>query len=100
MFNNNNKLVFHKLIAEIEGTFLNRIIQKYGGDYRSQHFDSKSHLYSLLYSNLKNCKSLREIQAEVNCNKKLRSLINVPSVSQFSRKNASRDYRIFEDIFY
>ncbi|WP_212905411.1 DUF4372 domain-containing protein, partial [Clostridium polyendosporum] len=37
----------------------------YGGDYRSQHFDSKSHLYSLLYSNLKNCKSLREIQAEV-----------------------------------
>jgi len=24
----------------------------------------------------------------------------VPSVSQFSRKNATRDYRIFEDIFY
>ena len=35
-----------------------------------------------------------------NKNNKLRKIINVPSVSQFSRKNASRDSRIIEDIFY
>jgi hypothetical protein len=100
MFKNNNKLVFHKLIAEIGGNFLDSTIRKYGGDYRTQHFDTRSHLNSMLYLNIKNCSSLREIKEETSSNKKLRKLINVPSISQFSRKNASRDYRIFEDIFY
>jgi len=100
MFNYNNKLVFHKLIAEIGGNFLANTIEKYGGDYRSQHFDTKSHINSMLYLNLKQCNSLREANGEIASNRKLRSLINVPSVSQFSRKNAARDYRIFEEIFY
>lgn len=61
MFNNNNKLVFNKLIAEIQGTFLEKVISKYDGNFRSQHFDTKSHLYALLYSNFTNCKILREL---------------------------------------
>lgn len=59
MSNINNKLVFNKLIAEIQGTFLKRVISKYYGNFRSQHFDTKLHLYALLYSNFMNCKSLR-----------------------------------------
>lgn len=98
--NKNNKLVFHKLIAEIGGNFINNTIKKYNGDYRSQHFDTRSHINSMLYLNIRGCKSLREAKSEISSNKKLRSLINVPSVSQFSRKNATRDYRIFQDIFY
>ena len=31
--NNNNKLVFNKLIEEIQGTFLERVISKYNGDF-------------------------------------------------------------------
>lgn len=100
MFKNNNKLVFHKLIAEIGGSFLDRTIRKYGGDYRIQHFDTKSHINSMLYLNIRDCKSLRAAESEISSNRKLKNLINVPSVSQFSRKNATRDYRIFEDIFY
>ncbi|WML34067.1 IS4 family transposase [Clostridium sp. OS1-26] len=100
MLKNNNKLVFHKLIAEIGGDFVTRTIEKYNGDYRSQHFDTRSHINSMLYLNIKNCKSLRELESELSSNRKTKSLINVPSVSQFSRKNTSRDYRIFEDIFY
>lgn len=100
MFNYNNKLVFHKLIAEIGGNFLASTIERYGGDYRSQHFDTKSHINSMLYLNFKQCNSLREANEEIASNRKLRNLINVPSVSQFSRKNATRDYRIFEEIFY
>ena len=65
MSNTNNKLVFNKLIAEIQGTFLERVISKYNGDFRSQHFDTKSHLYALLYSNFMNCKSLRELQTQI-----------------------------------
>ena len=100
VFNNNNILVFNKLIAEIEGSFLKRIISKYNSDFRTHHFDTKSHLYALIYSNFINCKSLRELQTQISYNNKLRKIINVPSVSQFSRKNASRDSRIFEDIFF
>ena len=100
MLHLNNKLVFSKLIGEISGRFIQQTCSKYGGDYRTQHFDTQSHLYALLYSNFRNCKSLRELQIEISSNKKLNNLINVPSLSQFSRKNASRDYRIFEDIFY
>ncbi|MPM68625.1 IS4 family transposase ISDha2 [bioreactor metagenome] len=100
MIQNNNKLVFHSLIAEIGGSFLEKTIQKYKGDYRSQHFNTRSHLNSMLYLNIKDCKSLRAASVEISSNKKLKSLINVPSVSQFSRKNATRDYRIFEDIYY
>ena len=96
MSNTNNKLVFNKLIAEIQGTFLERVISKYDGNFRSQHFDTKSHLYALLYSNFMNCKSLRELQTQISHNNKLKRIINIPSVSQFSRKNASRDSRIFE----
>jgi hypothetical protein len=98
--NINNKLVFHKLIAEIGGSFVDSTIRKYSGDYRCQHFDTKSHINSMIYLNIRGCKSLREVDGEIASNKKLRGLINVPSVSQFSRKNATRDYRIFEDIFY
>lgn len=98
--NKNNKLIFHKLIAEIGGSFLDKTIKKYDGDYRSQHFHTKSHINSMLYLNIRGCKSLREAKGEISSNKKLRSLINVPSISQFSRKNATRDYRIFEDIYY
>lgn len=58
MFKNNNKLVFNKLLSEIGGNFLNSTISKYSGDFRTQHFDTKSHVYSLLYSNFMNCKSI------------------------------------------
>lgn len=100
MFYNNHKLVFNKLIAEIGGSFLQKTISKYNSDFKTHHFDTKSHLYALLYSNFNNCKSLRELQTQIAHNSKLKSIINVPSVSQFSRKNASRDSGIFEDIFY
>ena len=75
MFNNNNKLVFNKLIEEIQGTFLERVISKYDGNFRSQHFDTKSHLYALLYSNFMNCKSLRELQTQISHNNKLKNLL-------------------------
>jgi len=62
MTTTNNKLVFHKLIAEIGGSFVDSTIQKYGGDYRCQHFDSKSYINSMIYLNIKGCKSLGEAE--------------------------------------
>jgi hypothetical protein len=95
----NDRLVFSKITEVIDGNTLNRFIKKYAGDYRTKHFDTRSHFFSLVYFNLKGNSGLRDLQTNVSNNSKLRRLINAPSVSQFSRKNASRDYRIFEDIF-
>lgn len=39
----------------------------------------------MLYSNFMNCKSLRELQTQISHNNKLKRIINIPSVSQFSR---------------
>lgn len=78
MFNNNNKLVFHKLIVEIGGRFLDNVISKYSGDFRRQNFDKKSHLYSLLYMNIRGYKSLRKLETEASSNEKLKKVINVP----------------------
>jgi hypothetical protein len=96
----NNRLVFSKITEVIDGNVLRDCVKKHAGDYRTQHFDTRSHLLSMIYFNLTGNHGLRDLQTNVANNTKLRRILNVPSVSQFSRKNASRDYRIFEDIFY
>jgi Transposase DDE domain/Domain of unknown function (DUF4372) len=96
----NDRLVFSKITEVIDGNLLRNCTKKYAGDYRTQHFDTRSHLLAMIYFNLKGNHGLRDLQTNVANNTKLRRMLNVPSVSQFSRKNASRDYRIFEDIFY
>jgi hypothetical protein len=100
MYINNNKTFFNKITQVITAKTLDRIIRKYNSDYRTQHFDTSSHLLSMLFFQLKGLSSLRELQTSISNNKKLRRLINVPSISQFSRKNATRDYRVFEDLYY
>ena len=101
MINNiNNKIFFTKITEIITGNVLNKTISKYNSDYRTQHFDTKSHLYSLLFFQFKGLTSLHDLQQQMCNNNKLKRLINVPSVSQLSRKNAKRDYRVFEDLYY
>lgn len=96
----NNRLVFSKITEVIGGNLLRNCTKKYAGDYRTKHFDTRSHLLAMIYFNLKGNHGLRDLQTNVANNAKLRRILNIPSVSQFSRKIASRDYRIFEDIFY
>lgn len=96
----NNKTIFNKITQVIDGNCINRTIKKYNSDFRSQHFDTRSHIYSMLYLQLSGTKSLRGLIDKLKFNPKLKKSINVPSLSQLSRKNASRDYRVFEDIYF
>lgn len=96
----NDRLVFSKITEVIDGNLLRNCTKKYAGDYRTQHFDTRSHLLAMIYFNLRGNYGLRDLQTNIANSTKLKRILNVPSVSQFSRKNASRDYRIFEDIFY
>lgn len=54
----------------------------------------------MLFFQLKCLSSLRELQTHILNNNKLRGMINVSSVCEFSRKNTNRDYRIFEELRY
>lgn len=96
----NNKTVFSKLIEVINGNRLNHIINKYNSDHRIQHFDTRSHIFSMLYLQLSNTKSLRGLIDKLNYSPKLQRMINVPSLSQLSRKNGNRDYRVFEELYH
>ncbi|ERI95162.1 hypothetical protein HMPREF1982_00444, partial [Clostridiales bacterium oral taxon 876 str. F0540] len=96
----NNKIFFNKLTEIITGSILSKTIKKYNSDFRVQHFDTKSHLYSMLYFQFKGLNSLHDLQTQISSNNKLRRMINIPSVSQLSRKNSKRDYRVFEDLYY
>ncbi len=100
MYIDNNKVFFDKITQVINGNLLNILVTKYNTDYRTQHFDTSSHLLAMLFLQLKGLNSLRELQINISNNNKLRRMINVPSVSQFSRKNANRDYRFFEELYY
>lgn len=96
----NNKTFFEKITQVISGSVLNKLTEKYQTDYRTQHFYTKSHLYSLLLFEFKGLSSLRDLHTQIANNNKLKKIINIPSISQFSRKNAQRDYHLFEDLFY
>lgn len=97
---NNNKIFFRKMIGVISGKPLKRVANKYNSDYRTQSFFTDSHVYSMLFFNFKGLDSLHDLHAQVVNNTKLNSIIQMPSISQFSRKNKDRDYRVFEDLFY
>ncbi|OPJ56517.1 IS4 family transposase [Alkalithermobacter paradoxus] len=96
----NDKTIFKKITHVIDGNCINNIVKKYNSDFRSQHFNTRSHIYSMLYLQLSETKSLRGLIDKLQSSPKLKNIINVPSVSQLSRKNASRDYRVFEDLYF
>ena len=74
--NNYNKIFFSKLIEIISRNILNNTIKKYNSYFRVQHFYTKSHLYSMLYFQLKGLSGLHCLQAQISSNSKLRKLIN------------------------
>lgn len=96
----NNTTFIKQLLDVINSNTMRSIINKYSGNYRSQSFDTYSHFFTMMYLQLNESKTLRccitelENDIDIDCN------VYIPSLSQLSRKNSTRDYRIFEDIFY
>jgi len=100
LYNNNNKIIFKKITSVICGNKLKSLTKKYNTDYRAQHFYTESHILSMIYLQLSGTQSLNGLVDKIKHSPKLQSMINSASLSQISRKNASRDYRVFEDVFY
>ena len=54
----------------------------------------------MMYLQLNESKTLRCCITELENDIDIDTNVYIPSLSQLSRKNSTRDYRIFEDVFY
>lgn len=98
-----DKFVFAQLTAFLDRSKFNRIVAKYSGDKYVKHFTCWNQLLSMMFGQLSNRESLRDliIALEAHHSKcyHLGMGRNV-SKSSLSRANQDRDYRIFEEYAY
>lgn len=100
---NKGKFVFAQVIDFFPRYEFDKIVKKYGSDYRYRHLTSYNHLLHLIFGQLSACNSLRDICLCLGAHKTwLYHLGFGQSVneSSLSRAGENRDYRIFEEFGY
>ena len=100
---NKGKFVFAQVVDFLPRYEFEKIVKKYGGDYRYRHLTSYNHLLHLIFGQLSACNSLRDICLCLGAHKTwLYHLGFGQSVneSSLSRAGENRDYRIFEEFGY
>lgn len=98
-----DKFVFAQLISFLDRNAFNYIVRKYQGDKYVKHFTCWNQLLALMFGQLCNRESLRDLIVVLDAHKTkcyhLGMGKNV-SKSSLSRANQDRDYRIFEEYAY
>lgn len=100
---NTSTSLFHQVLKLIPQREFEEIIMKYDGNKHKQSFDSWGHLVSMLFCQLAQANSLREICGGLKtCGGKLNHLgvECAPSKSNLSYANSRRDPVIFKEIFF
>ena len=95
--------IFGQVLSLISRGEFERLVQKRGSDRYSKGFDSWTQFVSMLFCQLAQAKSLREIcQGLRACVGKLPHLgvMEAPKRSTLSYANAHRPYRLYEEVFY
>ncbi|MDO4556208.1 MAG: IS4 family transposase [Lachnospiraceae bacterium] len=98
-----DKFVFAQLVCFLDRNKFNYIVRKYGGDKYVKHFTCWNQLLALMFGQLSNRESLRDLVVALEAHHSkcyhLGMGRNV-SKSSLSRANQDRDYRIFEEYAY
>jgi hypothetical protein len=98
-----DKYVFAQLVGFINRSKFNRIVTKYDGDKYVKHFTCWNQLLSLIFGQLSNRESLRDLILALDAHHSkcyhLGMGKNV-SKSSLARANQDRDYHIFEEYAY
>jgi hypothetical protein len=98
-----DKYVFAQLTSFLNRSKFNRIVRKYAGDKYVKHFTCWNQLLSMMFGQLSNRESLRDLIVALDAHHSkcyhLGMGKNV-SKSSLSRANQDRNYRIFEDYAY
>lgn len=94
--------IFNQLLNLIPCGKFQKIVEEYNGDKYVKKFNSFHHFITLLYAQITEKDSLRDIQHPINLQKGKLQFFSLPEIkrSTLSEANNRRDYRIFEKLFY
>ena len=95
--------LFSQLLSMVDRNEFRRLVSQTGSEDRSKGFQSWDHFVSMLFCQLAQAKSLREINRGLrSCEGKLHHLgmKSAPKRSTLSYANAHRPHELFEKLFY
>lgn len=94
-----NRSIFRKIIKLIDGK-IGRNLRKAKDCYKySKCYTGRDHILSMLFIQFSNCNALRDAHYKYKNSHKLSKEFNLPSYSQLSRLNKSKDTNIFSNLF-
>ena len=100
---NKDKFVFAQLILFLDRNKFNYIVRKYNGDKYVKHFTCWNQLLALMFGQLSNRESLRDLIIALDAHHSKCYHLGMGkniSKSSLSRANQNRDYHIFEEFAY
>ena len=101
---NQGKYVFSQLVGFLDRNHFNYLVRKYGGDRYVKYFSCWSQLLALMFGQLTNRESLRDVVVALEAHRTKCKFLGIGSnpiaKSTFASANQNRDYRIFEDFAF
>ena len=97
------KYVFAQLTSFLNRSKFNRIVAKYEGDKYVKHFTCWNQLLALMFGQLSNRESLRDLIIAIEAHHQKCYHLGIGkhvTRSNLSKSNTNRDYRIFEEYAY
>ena len=98
-----DKYVFAQLVSFLDRNHFNYLVRKYGGDKYVKFFSCWNQLLTLIFGQLSNRESLRDLIVAINAHQKRSYHLGFGkhvTKSNLAKANQNRDYRIFEDFAY
>ncbi|WP_455101299.1 IS4 family transposase [Prevotella denticola] len=98
-----DKYVFDQLVSFLDRNHFNYLVRKYGGDKYVKFFSCRNQLLTLIFGQLGNRESLRDLIVGVNAHQKKSDHLGFGkhvTKSNLAKANQNRDYHIFEDFAY
>ena len=101
---NQDKYVFAQLVAFLDRNHFNYLARKYDGDRYVKHFTCWNQLLALMFGQLSNRESLRDLIVALEAHQSKRYHLGLGrepvAKTTFATANQNRDYRIFEEFAF
>ena len=98
-----DKFVFAQLVSFLNRNHFNYLVRKYEGDKYVKFFSCWNQLLTLMFGQLSNRESLRDLIIAINAHQKKSYHLGFGkhvTKSNLAKANQNRDYHIFEDFAY
>ena len=100
---NKGKYVFAQISSFLPQRVFDRIVSKHNGNYKTRHFTCWNQMLCMMFSQISNCESLRDVVLTINAHPdKLYHLGFGKSVSKtnLAKANEQRSWLIYQDFAY